>query len=85
MNDDIAERIMAKIKAHASPDAGELTFDTKLDELGIHSLELTEIIFDLEDEFGIQIEISTVDAWSSLGNVQDIVDAVRALIEKKKG
>lgn len=83
MSDDIAERIMSKIKAHASPDAGEVTPDTKLDELGIHSLELTEIIFDLEDEFGIQIEMSTVDAWSSLGNVQDIIDAVRGLIEKK--
>lgn len=83
MSDAIAENIMAKIKAHASPDAGEVTADTRLDELGIHSLELTEIIFDLEDEFGIQIEMNTVDAWSSLGNVQDIVNAVRALIEKK--
>lgn len=83
MSDQIAETIIGKIKAHASPDAGEVTLDTELTELGIHSLELTEIIFDLEDEYDIQIEMSTVEAWSSLANVRDIVDAVRDIIRRK--
>jgi nodulation protein F len=54
-----------------------------LTSLGIHSLELTEIIFDLEEEYGIEIEMNTVDAWSNLKNVGDMVEAVRALIAKK--
>lgn len=83
MSDELAGQIIGKIKAHASPDAGEITLDTELTELGIHSLELTEIIFDLEDEFGIEVEMSTVDAWSSLSNVRDIVEAVRGLIQQK--
>lgn len=83
MNDELAATIIGKIKAHASPDAGEITAGTDLTELGIHSLELTEIIFDLEDEFGIEIEMSTVDAWSNLSNVGDIVEAVRGLIQQK--
>lgn len=83
MSDQIAETIIGKIRAHASPDAGDVTLDTELTELGIHSLELTEIIFDLEDEYDIQIEMSTVEAWSSLANVRDIVEAVRDIIRQK--
>jgi nodulation protein F len=83
MSDKIAETIISKIKAHASPDAGEVTLETELTELGIHSLELTEIIFDLEDEYGIQIEMSTVEAWSNLASVKDIVEAVREIVRQK--
>ena len=57
--------------------------DTELTSLGIHSLELTEIIFDLEEAYGIEIEMNTVEAWSKLKNVHDMVEAVRALIEEK--
>jgi nodulation protein F len=83
MSDPVADSIIAKIRQHASPDAGEITLATELDELGIHSLELTEIIFDLEDEHGIQIEMNTSDAWDRLNNVGDIVEAVRGLIARK--
>lgn len=84
MHDTIAETIIEKIRAHASPDAGHVTLDTDLTQLGIHSLELTEIIFDIEDAFGIEIEMSTVDAWSNLASVRDIVEVVRGLIESPR-
>ena len=83
MSDELATTILGKIKAHAAPETGAITLDTELSELGIHSLELTEIVFELEDEFGIEIEMNTVDAWSSLSNVGDIVKIVRELVEKK--
>jgi nodulation protein F len=80
MNDELAATIIGKIRAHAGPDAKEITLDTELGELGIHSLELTEIVFELEDEFGIEIETNAIDAWSSLSNVGDLVEAVRGLV-----
>ena len=83
MSDGLAATIIDRIKAHAAPEAGEITLETELTALGIHSLELTEIFFDLEDEFGIEVEMSTVDAWANLGNVGDIVEAVRGLIRQK--
>ncbi|MFN4271735.1 MAG: acyl carrier protein [Aliihoeflea sp.] len=83
MADKLAEEIINKIKAHADPAAGEITLDTELDALGIHSLELTEIIFDIEDEFDIEVDMNTSDAWDSLNSVNDIVTAVRGLIDKK--
>ena len=81
--DQLAEDVIQKIKAHADPEVGEITVDTELNELGIHSLELTEIIFDLEEAYGIEIEMNTAEAWSKLTNVGDIIEAVRGLIAKK--
>ena len=78
MADQLATDIIAKIKAHAEPDGNEITVDTELGDLGIHSLELTEIVFDLEEAYGIEIEMNTVEAWNKLKNVGDIVEATRA-------
>ena len=39
MNDELATTVIAKIKAHAAPDAGEITLATELSALDIHSLE----------------------------------------------
>jgi nodulation protein F len=83
MADKLAEDIISKVKAHADPAIGEIGLDTELTSLGIHSLELTEIIFDLEEEHGIEIEMNTVEAWSNLKTVDDMVEAVRGLIAKK--
>jgi nodulation protein F len=83
MAEQLAENIISKIKSHASPDAGNITLETELNDLGIHSLELTEIIFDIEDEFGIEVDMNTSDAWNNLNNVNDIVEAVHALVAKK--
>lgn len=80
--DQLAKDIVETIKTHADPDMA-ITPETELGELGIHSLELTEIIFDLEEAYGIEIEMNTAEAWSKLRNVGDIVEAVRGLIAKK--
>ncbi len=84
MADELAQDIIAKIKAHADTGGEDITLNTELTALGIHSLELTEIIFDLEEAYGIEIEMNTADAWSNLKNVGDMVEAVRALIAEKK-
>ena len=55
--DEIGKTILEKIKTHAQDDVETITLDTPLADLGIHSLELTEIIFDVEDEFNIEVEM----------------------------
>lgn len=81
--DALAETILAKIRAHAEEDPSTITLATPLADLGIHSLELTEIIFDLEEEYDIEIEMNTASAWENLNSVQDIVEAVRKLVGAK--
>ncbi|MDK1376368.1 MULTISPECIES: acyl carrier protein [unclassified Sinorhizobium] len=82
MADQLATEIIEKIKAHAETDK-EVTIDSELGALEIHSLELTEIVFDLEAAYGIQIEMDTSEAWSNLKNVGDLIEATRALIAAK--
>jgi nodulation protein F len=83
MSDQLTDDILDKIAAHAGLDKTEITDETELMELGIHSLELTEIIFDIEEKYDIEVEMNTSEAWSRLKNVGDVVKAVRALIEAK--
>lgn len=83
MADQLETEIIDRIKVQADPEAGEVTPETELTALGIHSLELTEIIFDLEEKYGIEVDMNAAEAWSSLKNVGDIVEAVRKLIAAK--
>jgi nodulation protein F len=83
MADAIADSIISKIASHAELSRDEIGMDTELSTLDIHSLELTEIIFDLEEEHGIEVEMNTVEAWSNLKTVGDIVAAVRRLVQDK--
>lgn len=82
MSDTLDNEIIETVRKHADPGV-EVTAGTELTALGIHSLELTEIIFDLEEHYGVEIEMNTVDAWNNLKNVGDMVAAVRSLIDKK--
>lgn len=82
-NNRISSVILNKIAEHIQDDAVDVTLQTPLSDLGIHSLELTEIIFDIEDEFDIEVDMNTSEAWENLGTVGDIVDAVRELVAAK--
>ena len=48
-----------------------LTEDTKLDDLGVDSIELMEFIINLEDEFALEISDDTID---HMDNVSDLLD-----------
>ncbi|MFZ2102776.1 MAG: phosphopantetheine-binding protein [Oricola sp.] len=72
-------RIIAD-KANIEPEA--IKPDTELTSLDIQSLDLAEIIFDLEDEFDIEIDMSAATAWDNLKTVSDISDAVSAMVAK---
>jgi nodulation protein F len=82
MSDTLETEIIETVRKHADPGV-DVTADTELTALGIHSLELTEIIFDLEERYGIEIEMNTVDAWNNLKNIGDMVEAVRTIVAKK--
>lgn len=48
-----------------------LTEDTKLDDLGVDSIELMEFIINLEDEFALEISDDTID---HMDKVVDLLD-----------
>jgi nodulation protein F len=83
MSEDLETSIIALFEQHADKSAGPITADTALEKLGIHSLELTEIVMDIEDKFGVEIDLSTVDTWQSFSQVGDIINAVKTLLANK--
>jgi nodulation protein F len=83
MTDDIESGIIALFAAHAEKAKEPITGTTQLDTLGIHSLELTEIVMDIEDKYDVEIDLSTVDTWQSFDKVGDIINAVKTLLSAK--
>ncbi|MHC1712078.1 MAG: acyl carrier protein [Solidesulfovibrio sp.] len=75
----VAEKVKEIIVDQLGVDAGEVNPDAKfVDDLGADSLDLTELIMAMEEEFGV--EISDEEA-QQLQKVQDAI----SFIEKKKG
>lgn len=48
-----------------------LNEDTKLDDLGVDSIELMEFIINLEDEFALEISDDTIDHMDKVANLLD--------------
>ena len=80
---DVEQATKEVIAGHLQVEAATLNRDTALDELGVNSLQLTEIVMDLEDMFDISIDQNAAEAWASLKTVGDVVDAVQVMTTAK--
>ena len=66
-------------------DAGKVTLDANLEELGIDSMDVVEIIFDLEETFDIDVP-NPGDAEGgniNFSTVADMINSIKTLIEQK--
>lgn len=71
----VQEKIIEMLAETTDVDASEITADTKFADLGIDSLDITEMAMDLEDEFGISLEMNP-----ELNTVGKLVEAVEKLV-----
>jgi len=62
--------------------AGDLTPDTRLNDLGIDSLGLLELMFKIEDHFKVTIP---GDPPADLATVQDVCNYIEALVAGQQG
>ncbi|MGX9147537.1 acyl carrier protein [Mesorhizobium sp. 128a] len=83
MKDQLEHGVIEKIKSHPDLAGKEITIATELQSLGIDSLEFTDILADLEKSYDIRIELNTIDAWTDLRTVGDLVASVRGLLAKE--
>lgn len=72
----IIEKVKEMIGEHLGTDASGYTAETTLEELGIDSLETVEIMMELEDEFGIEIEAS--DVGKTIGSLAEYIESKKA-------
>jgi len=75
----VKDKVISIIAKQLNANAAEITLDTKIKSLGADSLDMTDIIFALEDEFSIQ-----VDDNDNIGNIKTISDVIDYVGQKLK-
>ena len=65
---EILQKMQLVIQEQMGKEDIVLTEATKLDDLGVDSIELMEFIINLEDEFALEISDDTIDHTNTLGN-----------------
>jgi acyl carrier protein len=78
MKEKILDSVITAIAKQKHMEAQEITSESKLDELGVTSLDAITIVYDFEEEFDIEVPGAVLER---LASVQDIVDAIDSLIE----
>lgn len=77
MNDDLEQRVIRIIATAKGLDPDGLGPATTMEELGMDSLDGMSMIFDLENEFDVEIPD---DAAEQARTVGDLVEGVRRLV-----
>src|SRR5271155_1226449 len=77
MSDAVAEKVIATLATVKRIPADKITLETNLQELGIDSLDVFTLLFELENAFKISIPDDDV---RSIRTVNDVVEGVRKLI-----
>lgn len=77
--DETATKIVEILRKHMKDPSKEITMDTELTALEIESLDLAMIVFDIEDQFGIEIPYNANEEVQDFKTVGTVVERVRAL------
>lgn len=80
MESDLTEKVIAEIASVKRIPAERINVDSTFEELAIDSLDATNLLFALEEEFGVSIP----DAEArSIRNVRGAVEQVQRLLAAK--
>ena len=75
--EETEKRIRSLLVNDFKLDSGKLTLDAHLDELGVDSIGMAELIFSIEDEFGLKLTDAAVQL-STFGEVVQFIDEALA-------
>jgi nodulation protein F len=79
----VAQGVRQIIGAKMKGNRAEVNDSDWLDELGIESLDAVEMIFELEDRFGIEIPVNANNTGAVFGTVADVIRVVEELVAGK--
>ncbi len=77
MSDVVAEKVIATLASVKRIPADKITLETNLQELGIDSLDVFTLLFELENAFHISIPDDDV---RSLRTVSDVVSGIKKIL-----
>lgn len=78
--DEVAAKIIEILKKHMKEPRDDIQMSTPLTDLKIESLDLAMIVFDIEDQFQIEIPYNANEEVEDFKTVGSVVDRVRALV-----
>lgn len=87
MSDEIAKKVIEIIAEQAMIDPTDLTPERSLEELGIDSLSVVEIVFGIEEAFDVSVPFNANAPEESdfdVANIQGLIDGVKKLIADKE-
>lgn len=70
----VYEKVVQTIAEKLECESSGITMETALDELGMDSLDITEIVMELENDFSIEIEID--ENIKTVGNLVAIIEGL---------
>jgi len=80
---DVLEEVTDIISKHSTYGVAELTPETRLDDINVQSLDLFEIIFDIEERFKIEVpENANSASRLEFTTIGQIAEGVRSLLAK---
>ena len=88
MSESIKYKIIKILSEQTLLDPSEIKENLSLEDLGIDSLALVEIVFSIEETFNITIPFNSNDPTNStfdISNVNSIIKAVENLINSTPG
>ncbi len=72
-NAELTERIEKMLAEEFDMDVEQMTDDTRLEEFDVTSLEFVELLFKVEQEFGVSIDVSELPELYTVGEVKEFL------------
>ncbi len=86
MSEDVKAGVARIIAEQAMVDVGDITPETRLEDLGLDSLALVEVVFGVEETFDVSVPYNANDPSESefkLDTVAEVIAGVENLIAGK--
>jgi acyl carrier protein len=81
---DVLDEVKQVIAKQARVPIDQLTADTRLETLGIESIDVIEIVFALEEKFGVTLPFNANEsAVSEFETIGKVANAVKAVVGEK--
>ena len=78
MTNNIEASVIEAIARHKLIDATTIRRESTLTDLGISSLDAITIVYDIEEQFDVEVPNEALETLMTVG---DIVDGMRALLD----
>jgi len=78
---DVTADVIAIITKKIPGEKKKIQLTDNLQALGLESIDALEMIFDLEEKFGIQIPYNANSAATDFSTVGDVVKAIQKLVD----